>query len=59
MNILLTYILISFFQPLLPNSRLMTLCYAIHHVTAVTCLFIFQEIKEKKKRNQIKENRQK
>ena len=41
----------------------MTLHHVMYYVTIVTCLFIIQEIKEKirenKKRNQIKENRQK
>jgi len=48
----LAYILISFFQPLLPDFRLITSC----HVTAVICLFIVQEIKLKlnKRKNQIK-----
>ena len=42
-NIPLIYILTSFFQPLLPDSRPMTSC----HVTAVTCLFMIQELKLK------------
>ena len=47
MNMLLTYILISSFQPLLPYSGLITLCDVMCHVTMVTCLFIVQEIKKK------------
>ena len=38
-----------FFQPLLPSSRLMNLCYVMYHVTKVICLFIVQE--KQKKRN--------
>ena len=46
-----------------PDSRPMILCYMMCHVTTVTYLFIIQEIKikskrkEKKKRDQIEENR--
>ena len=49
----------SFFQPLLPYSGPMTSCHVTCYVTAIMCLFIIQEIKikEKKKKNQIKENR--
>ena len=55
-NMPLTCILTLFFQPLLPDSRLVTSCYVTHHVTVVTCLFIVQEIKKKEKENQKKRN---
>jgi len=47
---LLTYILISFFQLLLLDYRLMTSCYVTYYVTTVTGLFIIQE-KQKQKQN--------
>ena len=45
MNMLLTYTLISPFQPLLPDPRPTTSCYVMCHVTAVMYSFIVQEIK--------------
>jgi len=46
----------SFFQPLFLDSRPITLCHVMHHVTMVTCLFIVQKIKEteKKRKRKIK-----
>ena len=52
MNILSTCILTLSFQLLLLDSRPIISC----HVSTVICLFVAQEIKEKRK-NQIKENR--
>ena len=46
---LLTCILILFFQLLLLSYRLMNLCHVMYHVTEVICLFIVQE--KQKKRN--------
>ena len=48
-----------FFQPLFLNFRPIILCYVICHMTAVTCLFIVQEIKEteKKRKRKIKSKR--
>ena len=42
------------FYILLLSSRFMTSHYVIYHVTAFTCPFINQEIKEKGKSNQEK-----
>ena len=54
-NILLTYTLISSFQPLLLDSRPMTLCHVMLHMTTVTYIFIIQEKeKRKKKKTNIK-----
>ena len=47
---LLIYILILFFQPLLLDCRLMISCYVTCYVTTVTGLFIVQE-KQKQKQN--------
>ena len=40
---LLTYILMSFFQPLLSESRPMTSHYVTYHVTTVMYFFIIKE----------------
>ena len=45
----------SFFQLLLPKSRLMISHHVTCHMTAVTYLFIIQE-KEKEKKRNIKRN---
>ena len=50
-NMLLTYTLTSFFQPLLLESMLIT----SYHVTTVICLFTAQE-KEKEKDKQKRRN---
>jgi len=46
---------------LFPDSRPMISCYVMYHVNVVTYLFIIQEIKikrkEKKKKDQIEENK--
>ena len=47
---LLTYILILFFQSLFLDCKLMTSCYVTCHVTTITGLFIVQE-KQKQKQN--------
>ena len=54
MNMLLIYILTLFFYPLLPDSRSITSCHMMFHVTLVTYLFNLQKIKEKKKSSQRK-----
>ena len=52
-NILLIYTLTSFFQPLLPDFRLITSCHITHYMNVVIGLFIIQE-KEKQKKINIK-----
>ena len=54
-NILLTCILILFFQSFLLESRLIKLYHVMHHVITITCLFIIQE-KRKQKEKQKKRN---
>ena len=49
----LIYILILFFQYLLPESRPITLCYMMEHVTIVIYFFVVQE--KNKNKNKIKE----
>jgi len=46
-----TYILMLFFQSLLLESRLITSCYVMYHLTMIICLFIIQEKQKQNKRN--------
>jgi len=52
MNIILICILISSLQPVLLESRLLTLYHVTHHVTVITYLFIVH--KQKQNRTNIK-----
>jgi len=54
---MLTYTLTLFFQPFLLDSRPITSCHVMCHVTAVIGLFIVQEKKQKQNKRNIKSRR--